>query len=245
MPPNKRIAKELAMISRDPAPGISCSATDEGKNRDLEGVILGPEDSPYARGTFRLSVGVSERYPFEPPRVRFITPIYHPNIDSDGRICLDTLKPQPQGSWSPATNINTLLLSIRLLMARPNADDGLVPDITEQYRTDLAGFRVAALAHTLRYAIPQGASATSNVVAASNLGGAASETAARDTKRTLSESESQLENDGANEEEIMSDFAKRAKTEEGGVVTNASKQQTEPDGSEDVNGQKQSNVFLD
>ena len=36
------------------------------------------------------------RYPFEPPKVRFLTPIYHPNIDDGVRICLDTLKMQPQ-----------------------------------------------------------------------------------------------------------------------------------------------------
>merc|ERR1719487_653964 len=81
-----------------------------------------------------LSLTITDRYPFEPPRVRFTTPVYHPNIDSDGRICLDTLKMQPQGSWSPSVNINTLLLTIRLLLAHPNADDGLVADITELYR---------------------------------------------------------------------------------------------------------------
>ena len=69
------------------------------------------------------------RYSLEPLKVRFLTPIYHPNIDDGGRICLDTLKMQPQGSWTPSVNLSTLLTSIRLLMAHPNPDDGLMADI--------------------------------------------------------------------------------------------------------------------
>ena len=42
------------------------------------------------------------RYPFEPPKVCFLTPIFHPNIDDKGRICLDVLKMPPQSSWKPS-----------------------------------------------------------------------------------------------------------------------------------------------
>ena len=57
--------------------------------------ITGPENSPYENGIFELDLSITDRYPFEPPKLRFITPIYHPNIDSTGRICLDLLKMPP------------------------------------------------------------------------------------------------------------------------------------------------------
>ena len=135
-----RVTKELEMISKDPGPGISAWKMDDNILK-WEAQIQGPAESPYSSGTFLLTLTIPERYPFEPPLVRFSTPIYHPNIDSDGRICLDTLKTQPQGTWTPSININTLLLTIRLLMASPNADDGLVPEITEEYKRDRSLWR--------------------------------------------------------------------------------------------------------
>ena len=135
------------MLINDPGPGISAWPIDDNM-LNLEAQIEGPQDSPYEEGTFRLNVQIPERYPLEPPRVRFLTPIYHPNIDSDGRICLDTLKMQPHGSWSPSINLNTLLLTIRVLMAQPNAEDGLVPDITEEYKRDVNLWKRKASLHT-------------------------------------------------------------------------------------------------
>ena len=123
-----RLQKELEMLTNSPSPGVSAWVEGDDLTR-LGAMIIGPDDSPYEKGCFSLSIEIPQRYPFEPPRVRFNTPIYHPNIDSEGRICLDTLKMPPQGSWSPSVNINTLLLTIRLLMGSPNADDGLMPDI--------------------------------------------------------------------------------------------------------------------
>ena len=65
----------------------------------------------------------------EPPKIRFLTPIYHPNIDTAGRICLDSLKMPPKGAWKPALNVCTLLTTIQLLMTEPNPDDPLMTEI--------------------------------------------------------------------------------------------------------------------
>ncbi|KAG5189178.1 UBC37-like protein, E2 [Tribonema minus] len=123
-----RLRKELSLLATDPPPGI-CAWPVGDSLTHLQAQVEGPDDTPYARGIFLLDILVPDSYPFEPPKVRFVTPIYHPNIDSGGRICLDTLKMRPAGSWTPSINIPTLLTTIRTLIAHPNGDDGLMPEI--------------------------------------------------------------------------------------------------------------------
>lgn len=72
----------------------------------------------------------------------------HPNVDTGGRICLDTLKSPPAGSWSPAVSLPSLLLSIRSLMAEPNPDDALVPELADFYKRDLKGWEREARRRT-------------------------------------------------------------------------------------------------
>jgi len=70
---------------------------------------------------YKLELFLPEEYPMTPPKVRFMTKIYHPNVDRLGRICLDVLKDK----WSPALQIRTVLISIQALMSAPNPDDPL------------------------------------------------------------------------------------------------------------------------
>ena len=72
----------------------------------------------------------------EPPKMQFITPIYHPNIDNAGRICLDSLKMPPKGAWKPSLNLSTLLTTVQLLMTEPNPDDPLMSDIVSFFLMD-------------------------------------------------------------------------------------------------------------
>ena len=67
--------------------------------------------------------------------MRFLTKIYHPNIDRLGRICLDILKDK----WSPALQIRTVLLSIQALLSAPNPDDPLANDVAEHWKTNEPG----------------------------------------------------------------------------------------------------------
>lgn len=84
-------------------PPSSCSAGPIGDDLfHWQATIMGPGDSPYSGGVFFLAIHFPTDYPFKPPKVNFTTRIYHPNINSNGSICLDILRDQ----WSPALTIS-------------------------------------------------------------------------------------------------------------------------------------------
>ncbi|CAH3172470.1 unnamed protein product [Porites lobata] len=157
-----RMKRELDILSREPPPGISCWMVDDQIDK-LQAEIVGSDGTPYAGGSFRLEIHLPERYPFYPPKVKFVTKIYHPNIDGNGRICLDTLQMPPKGAWKPALNISTVLTSIQLLMAEPNPDDPLVAEISEEFKFNRPQFLQKVKEWTQKYATGYKISAAASV----------------------------------------------------------------------------------
>jgi ubiquitin-conjugating enzyme E2 T len=147
-----RLHKELKML-QDPPPGVCVWPADNSSLSRLEAQIQGPDGTVYAKGIFKLEVEIPDRYPFEPPNVKFVTPVYHPNIDSGGRICHDILNMPPKGQWRPSLNIGAVLASIRVLLEEPNHDDGLMSDISAEYKHNRALFDDKARQSTERYAM--------------------------------------------------------------------------------------------
>lgn len=131
---DKRVTKELSRLFSDPVPGITVSPYNNNI-RYLDVLISGPEQSPFEGGVFRLELFLPEEYPMSPPKVRFLTKIYHPNIDSIGRICLDILKDK----WSPALQIRTIVLSIQALLSEPNPDDPLANNVAQNWKENIEG----------------------------------------------------------------------------------------------------------
>uniref|UniRef100_A0A1A9X065 E2 ubiquitin-conjugating enzyme n=1 Tax=Glossina brevipalpis TaxID=37001 RepID=A0A1A9X065_9MUSC len=116
---------------------------------ELRGQIVGPPDTPYEGGTFILEIKVPETYPFNPPKIRFVTRIWHPNISSaTGAICLDILK----DNWAASMSLRTVLLSLQVLLANAEPDDPQDAAVAYQYKRRPKLFEITAKHWTDVYA---------------------------------------------------------------------------------------------
>ncbi|XP_009799944.1 SUMO-conjugating enzyme UBC9-like [Nicotiana sylvestris] len=146
---SKRILKELEAVVKDPPVFCTLGPVAADDLFHWEATIFGPPDSSYACGMFLVTIHFPRDYPFKPPKIRFRTKVFHPNINSSGRICLDVLKEQ----WSPALTISAMLMSVCSLLTDPNPDDPLVPEIGHMYKTDRNRYETTARTWTRAYAM--------------------------------------------------------------------------------------------
>jgi ubiquitin-conjugating enzyme E2 A len=127
-----RLSKELAKLQSDQEK-LEGIIIDTPTDLNIwKAKIIGPKDTPYEGGIFELKLSFDSDYPIKSPSVKFITPMYHPNIYRDGQICVDIL----QGEWSPSQNIRTILMSIISLLSDPNPSSPANREAANLYLSD-------------------------------------------------------------------------------------------------------------
>ena len=93
-----------------------------------------------------------DNYPFAPPKVKFITKVYHPNISSSGAVSIDILKDQ----WSPNITLPILLISLQSFLCTPELcdpepDDPMDAEIAKQFASSRKAFEDTARNWTRMY----------------------------------------------------------------------------------------------
>eukprot|EP00047_Mylnosiga_fluctuans_P004601 m.235494 g.235494 ORF g.235494 m.235494 type:complete len:201 (-) comp12834_c0_seq1:83-685(-) len=144
-----RVKRELKELKEKRDSGVEITVLDEGNLTHLQGKIDGPDGTPYKSGKFVIDIVIPETYPFSPPKCKFITRIWHPNVSSQtGAICLDILKDQ----WAAAMSLRTVLLSIQALLAAAEPRDPQDAVVAKQYMEDHPAYVAKAREWTAQYA---------------------------------------------------------------------------------------------
>ena len=150
---NQRALRRLSSELSEIASGGTFIMTPINFNESLfdwRVLLPGPAGTPYDGAEFVLDVSIPENYPMDPPRISFRTPIYHPNISTSGKICLNILK---SADWSPLATLNLVFMSIQSLLAEPNPEDPLNIAAAEQLIKDKAAYYQTARLKTVKSAM--------------------------------------------------------------------------------------------
>jgi len=111
----KRLVRDLKKLRSEPPHGVIATPQDSNV-LCWYATIIGPEDTPWEAGLFKLQLEFSEEYPTKPPKVIFLSKVFHPNVYENGQICLDIL----QNQWSQLMDVAAILTSIQSLLPDPN-----------------------------------------------------------------------------------------------------------------------------
>ncbi|XP_038881813.1 ubiquitin-conjugating enzyme E2 22 [Benincasa hispida] len=122
LPPNviKQLAKELKSLDESPPEGIKVGVNDDDFST-IFADIEGPVGTPYENGLFRMKLILSHDFPCSPPKGYFLTKIFHPNIATNGEICVNTLKKD----WNPSLGLRHVLIVVRCLLIEPFPESAL------------------------------------------------------------------------------------------------------------------------
>ncbi|EDX09657.1 GD13010 [Drosophila simulans] len=99
-------------------------------------LIISPDEGFYRDGRFVFNFRVGSNYPPEPPNGSAPPRCTIPNIDLDGKVCLNILRED----WNPVLNINSIVYGLQFLFLEPNPEDPLNKEAADVLQTNRRQF---------------------------------------------------------------------------------------------------------
>ncbi|XP_021376910.1 probable ubiquitin-conjugating enzyme E2 7 [Mizuhopecten yessoensis] len=144
------LRRQLAELNKNPVEGFSAGLVDDDDIFKWEVMIYGPQDTPYEGGYFKAHLNFPKEYPQKPPKMIFMSPMWHPNIGEDGNVCISILHEPGDDKygyetaaerWLPVHTVETILLSVISMLADPNDESPANVDAAKMWREEPAEFR--------------------------------------------------------------------------------------------------------
>eukprot|EP01136_Pigoraptor_vietnamica_P036537 Opistho-1_new@103262 len=144
------LRKQLQELCKNPVEGFSAGLIDDNDFYKWEVMIIGPPDTLYEGGFFKAHLIFPKEYPQRPPKMKFITEIYHPNVHSNGDVCISILHEPGEDKWGyekaserwlPIHTVETILLSVISILSDPNDESPANLDAAKDWRERREEFR--------------------------------------------------------------------------------------------------------
>jgi len=160
------LKKQLKELKTHPVEGFTVDLKDDNI-MEWNVYIVGPPDTAYEGGIFRVSMTFPNEYPTQPPKLKFLSEFWHPNVYVDGTVCISILHPpiddptsgeRIEERWSPAQSVETILLSVISLLSDPNISSPANVDASVEFRNKPQVYRerIKKLVEKSKQEIPEG-----------------------------------------------------------------------------------------
>lgn len=144
------LKRQLLELNKNPVEGFSAGLVDDSDIHHWELMIMGPPDTVYEGGFFKAHLLFPKEYPLMPPKMTFVSEIWHPNVYANGEVCISILHDPGDDKygyesaaerWLPIHTVTTIALSVISMLADPNDKSPANIDSAKQWREDPAGFK--------------------------------------------------------------------------------------------------------
>eukprot|EP00123_Amoebidium_parasiticum_P007478 comp18149_c0_seq1/m.18900 comp18149_c0_seq1/g.18900 ORF comp18149_c0_seq1/g.18900 comp18149_c0_seq1/m.18900 type:complete len:171 (-) comp18149_c0_seq1:267-779(-) len=144
------LKRQLQELMKHPVEGFSAGLIDDNDIFRWEIIIMGPPDTLYEGGVFKAHMTFPQEYPLRPPKLKFVSEIWHPNVGPDGDVCVSILHEPGEDKWGyekaserwlPIHTVETILISVISMLSDPNDQSPANLDAAKEWRESRETFK--------------------------------------------------------------------------------------------------------